>query len=96
MLCYCLSLQSLPLRAHVTPQLLRQHPSQCRPFPEVIPDLGNGCVTYFQVIPNLGLIYVAKLSQIYPKSIPNLSRFFWETSYSLSQIWDRSGKGAFY
>jgi hypothetical protein len=42
-------------------------------LPEVIPDLGNGCVAYFQAIPNLGLIYVAQLSQIYPKSIPFFS-----------------------
>ena len=65
-------------------------------YPKFGIDLGNGCVIYFRVIPNLGLIYGAKLSQIYPRSIPNLSRFFWDTGYSISQIWDRSGKGAFY
>ena len=45
-------------------------------YPKFGIDLGNGCVIYFWVIPNLGLIYVSNLSQIYPKSIPNLSRFF--------------------
>jgi hypothetical protein len=46
-------------------------------YPKFGKDFGNGFVIYFQVIPNLGLIYGAKLPQIYPVYLGG------ETGYSI-------------
>jgi hypothetical protein len=65
---------SVPTRVDLPEKLSQVY--RIASYPKFGIDLGYGCVIYFRVIPNLGLIYVAKLSQIYPRSIPNLSHFF--------------------